>query len=196
MEVFQELYQIKEAVWSELIKASHQKKHAWRTPIMGNLSDDRTRLRTIVLRKSNINGRSLRFYTDRRSAKWPAVKDAAIFSLLFWDPRKSWQVHAQGNPKILDAQTTDQIWSGLPVYSRSSYATLEAPGDNLLAAADGLPESFFDRKKADTEYARPNFGVFELVIDYFEFLQLSRNGHRRAKFSWHEKDWKGEWVVP
>lgn len=196
MEVFQELHQIKEAVWAELTKASHQKKHAWRTPVMGNLSDNRVRLRTIVLRKSDTHSQSLRFYTDKRSAKWPAVLDGSVFSLLFWDPRKSWQVHAQGKPRILDTEMAEQIWSGLPVYSRSSYATLAAPGSELQQASDGLPEGYFDREREETAYALASFAVFELVVDYFEFLQLNRNGHRRAKFSWQNDDWKGHWIVP
>lgn len=198
METFSDLGDVCQTVWSELTRATHQKKHEWRTPVMGNIDDTYARLRTIVLRKSDTQSRSLRFYTDKRSAKWPVVENIGTFTLLFWSSRRSLQAQMVGRPTILDKETTEHIWSSMPVYSRSSYATKAAPGSRLANADNGLPDKYFNLEVSDTEYAKPYFGVFEIVVDHFEVLQLQRGGHRRAKFAWNKtnKKWDGQWIVP
>ncbi|MEM6398012.1 MAG: hypothetical protein AAF741_16800 [Bacteroidota bacterium] len=198
MDTFSDLDDVRQTVWSTLTRATTQRRHEWRTPVMGNTDGDYARMRTIVLRKSDTQSRSLRFYTDKRSAKWPMVKNGGTFSLLFWDSRHALQAQMIGKPVVLDRDATDHIWSSMPVHSRSSYATKAAPGSQLKSAKNGLPEGYFDMEPSETEYAKPHFGVFEIVVDWFEVLQLKRGGHRRAKFTWRasKERWMGEWIVP
>ncbi|MEO0626181.1 MAG: hypothetical protein AAFY91_04275, partial [Bacteroidota bacterium] len=196
MEILQDLEDISSSVWAELTKAHHQKRHPWRTPAMGNVAGNELGLRTIVLRKSDTSSRRIRFYTDKRSAKWMAVERGVQFAILFWNPKKSWQLQMHGSTLIVDQEQTHHIWASLPVHSRSSYATKLAPGSPLPGPDNGLADHFFDMSLEETAYAEAHFAVFDIVVDRFESLQLSRNGHRRAKFKWEEnsQNWDGQWI--
>ena len=50
------------------------------------------------------------------------------------------------------------------------------------------------RETAPGDTAR--FAVLATRIDFFDWLMLSINGHRRAQFLWKNGNWCGEWVAP
>jgi pyridoxine/pyridoxamine 5'-phosphate oxidase len=198
MDQLRELERIPAGIWAEFQRAIQRRKHAWRTPVLANISALGPQLRTLVLRKSDADRRSLRFYTDRRSAKWPALTRGDRFTALFYDPKQQWQVVAEGQPRLLEDALSDQVWRNLPVHGRAAYASVPHPGTPLETGGDGLPAGFFDFELPDTDYARANFAAFELVVESLEVLQLHREGHRRARFQWHStaSHWEGQWLVP
>ncbi|PSR14561.1 MAG: hypothetical protein DA408_05260 [Bacteroidetes bacterium] len=199
MEVFDDLAAIQDFSWQQLQQAPHQRKHPWRTPALASLEEAPTvGIRTVVLRRAIPTDRVLRFFTDGRSGKMKAVAAGHPLSWLFYHPQKEIQLRIVGWPQVLPPAAADEVWSQLSVAGRSAYAATAAPGSSSSLPSDSLPPDFFSRPLNQTEAARANFRVIDTVVHSLEFLQLHRQGHRRARFSWDadQAGWVGEWLVP
>ncbi|MEL6970427.1 MAG: hypothetical protein AAFZ63_19490 [Bacteroidota bacterium] len=196
MEVFGHLESIQEYIWQHLGKAPHQKRHSWRTAVIANLvNGQRVLQRTVVLRKANASSRLLRFYTDTRSTKIQPLPKNDAFSWLFYDERKQIQLRAQTRARLITGDEAAEVWATINPYTFKDYASISAPG-----TTQDTPEGYYPTQdqSALEEAARQNFGVLDCVVEEMEFLQLHRQGHRRAQFNWQENSraWKGEWLVP
>ncbi|MEL6657178.1 MAG: pyridoxamine 5'-phosphate oxidase [Bacteroidota bacterium] len=196
MEVFGHLESIQEYIWQQLGKAPHQKRHSWRTAVIANLvNGQRVLQRTVVLRKASASSRLLRFYTDTRSTKIQPLPKNDAFSWLFYDERKQIQLRAQTRARLITGDEAAEIWTTVNPYTFKDYASISAPG-----TPQGTPEGYYPAQdqSALEEAARQNFGVLDCVVEEMEFLQLHRQGHRRAQFFWEKSSqgWKGEWLVP
>jgi pyridoxamine 5'-phosphate oxidase len=194
MEVFGDLAAIQDFSWQQLQKAPHQ-----RTPVLASMEEPATAsVRTVVLRRAIPADRMLRFFTDSRSGKMKAVAAGYPLSWLFYHPQKEIQLRIVGLPQILLPAAADEVWSQLSVAGRSAYAATAAPGSRSSLPSDSLPPDFFDRPLNQTEAARENFRVIDTIVHSLEFLQLHRQGHRRARYTWDsgQANWVGEWLVP
>lgn len=195
MEVFGHLELILPFCWQQLTKAPHQRGHSWRTAVIANSVGQRVLQRTVVLRKANASSRLLRFYTDLRSTKIQPLSKNSAFSWLFYDPRKQIQIRMQSKAYLLELHKANEVWEQVNPRTIRDYAAIAAPGTILPAADSYLPE----KDEAEIlQLARQNFAVLDCIISELEFLQLHREGHRRAIFYWDEKskDWEGSWLVP
>jgi pyridoxamine 5'-phosphate oxidase len=62
--------EIRHRIWQELVRASQDRHHAWRTPVLASVGrDGAANARTVVLRHADAADQTLRIYTDRRSPK-------------------------------------------------------------------------------------------------------------------------------
>lgn len=195
MEIFNDLPVIWAFCWQQLEKAPHQKKNPWRTPIIANVAGNQANQRTIVLRRASQKERYLRFYTDLRSAKISQNDEKLSFSWLFYNAAKQIQLQVKTNGKVVAAEESDEIWRSLPVYARSAYASIPPPGTITTQPNDGLPTDFLTQTLAQTDAARANFVAVDNSVTAVEFLQLHRAGHRRARWSWEEDEWRGTWLI-
>lgn len=67
---FQTCQEIRQQIWKELGRASQDRHHAWRTPVLATTGQDGTvNARTVVLRSVDQAGQTLQFFTDQRSPK-------------------------------------------------------------------------------------------------------------------------------
>lgn len=195
MEVFGQLDQILDYAWLQLAKAPNQKRHSWRTAVVANLVGQRVLQRTVVLRKAILNKRLLRFYTDIRSTKIQPLPENDSFSWLFYDARKQIQLRLQTRAELMTGAKAQEVWQYVNPYTIKDYAANSAPGvpvegpeANLYATDDTVL----------MEQAKQNFAVVDCIAYEMEFLQLHREGHRRALFRWEDtsSNWKGTWLVP
>lgn len=195
MESFGHLEQIIPFCWQQLVKAPHQSRHSWRTAVIANLVGQRVLQRTVVLRKANASSRLLRFYTDLRSAKIQPLLKNNVFSWLFYDQRKQIQIRLQSEATLLEGAEADEIWTQVNPHTIKDYAAIAAPGTIVPA-----PNSSFstENKELLVAKARQNFGVVDCIVSELEFLQLHRDGHRRAIFHWDKRtdQWEGNWLEP
>lgn len=196
MEIFDDLPAIWDFFWQQLQKAPHQKKHPWRTPVLASLDGDQVNQRTVVLRRVGQKERCLRFYSDFRSAKIRQKGEKLHFSWLFYNSSKQIQLRIKTEGAVVDTEELEKIWQGLPVYARSTYAATLPPGTAITYPSDGLPDGFFNQSTPETDVFRKNFAAVDNFITEIEFLQLHREGHRRARWSWEENEWKGTWLIP
>ena len=69
---------IRSQIWKELVRASRDKHHEWRTPVLATTGlDGLAQARTVVLRHAHTATFELDLYTDSRSAKAQELKAQA-----------------------------------------------------------------------------------------------------------------------
>lgn len=62
--------EIRQRIWRELGRASLDRHHAWRTPVLATTAcDGNANARTVVLRRADASLGTLLFFTDQRSGK-------------------------------------------------------------------------------------------------------------------------------
>ncbi len=198
MERFDRLQDVVHASWHLLIRSQHERNHPMRTPAIATLSGDQPAVRTVVLRKVDMEQRRLRFYTDRRSEKVAEWNRQRYVAWMFWDAHKKVQIRASGPTTALDRELSSSIWNQLLVGGRKSYATLQAPGTPADDSTDGLRPDWSTLDPADTDLYFDHFLVLETEVTTLDILHLHPDGHQRAQFQWDSsrKDWNAQWVIP
>jgi pyridoxamine 5'-phosphate oxidase len=171
---------IRHRIWTELGRATKDRHHAWRTPVLASTAvDGLPDARTVVLREADANTAQLRIYSDGRSPKVSQLSAHPEALLVFWSNRLNWQlrvrvfitVHAKG-PLV------DAVWARV---SQSA-----AAGDYLSPSAPGsaLPEA-----TPTAAQANHNLVVLSAEVRDIDWLELARSGHRRARLRADTWDW-------
>ncbi|MEN0004014.1 MAG: pyridoxamine 5'-phosphate oxidase family protein [Bacteroidota bacterium] len=187
------LDQLFQHTWQLLSRASLQKKHTMRTPVLGTAGTNGPNLRTVVLRKVDQQVKSVFFFTDRRSEKVKDIRTSATTAVTFYDPKKQFQITLKGNARLhAQDELAQSFWERVPSFAHKDYSSVLAPGTPI--EAPGRPMEGQD--SSDSGYV--NFVVIELVANSIDCLQLSREGHVRAKYTRKGKtnEWESVWVVP
>lgn len=179
---------IETALWRELQRAALDRHHAWRTPVLATVSEDGgPDARTVVLREADGDDRRLAVYTDARAAKAAQLARQPAAVLVFWSPALGWQLRLRARCHVLR--------SGLAVSSRwervrqspsaHDYLSPLAPGSAMPEAAL-LPQDG-DPRQRPVEHAA--FAVVEAAVQSIDWLELHRDGHRRARFDGDGSRW-------
>jgi pyridoxamine 5'-phosphate oxidase len=175
--------EIQQRIWTELGRATQDRHHAWRTPVLATIGANATpAARTVVLREVDSSLFNLRFYTDSRSTKVADLTSQPRASLVFWSKRLSWQLRVQVSFTIHTAgQVVDSVWSRVSQSATAAdYLSTLAPGTPVSAP---LPELVPNKH---------HLAVMSAVVDEIDWLELAKGGHRRARFN--SESW--EWLVP
>lgn len=176
------LPEIETALWQELTRAVHDKHHEWRTLVLstvatvdGELTAD---ARSVVLREVNTKAKQLVIYTDARASKAHQLREHPIGTAVMWSRRLGWQLRCRVRLNVQD--------SGLAITSRwetlklspaaQDYLSPLAPGAPLGGAAAALSE-------------RHHFAVMTAEVIAIDWLELHREGHRRAMFGEQPAAW-------
>ena len=106
-------------LWQELKRATHDRHHDWRTPILATQGIDQSgpQARTVVLRHADASAWSLRVYTDARSPKCAELMAQPLTQLTFWSKRLNWQLRV------------------------SALATIDFDGEQVKAARERIRQS-------------------------------------------------------
>ena len=192
-ERLQALPEIEATLWRELSRAVHDRHHAWRLATLATVAsvpdglppdDVQAEARSVVLRDCDAASRSLLFYTDARSAKAQQAQARPHGVLVLWSAALGWQLRLN---VVLVLHT-----SGLQVSSRWAQLKLTPSAQDYLsplppgAALDGPAAA------APARDSRDHFAVLECRVQSIDWLELHREGHRRARF-----DAEGaRWLVP
>ena len=106
-------------LWQELKRATHDRHHDWRTPILATQGIDQSgpQARTVVLRHADASAWSLRIYTDARSPKCAELMAQPLAQLTFWCKRLNWQLRV------------------------SALATIDFDGEQVKAARERIRQS-------------------------------------------------------
>jgi hypothetical protein len=177
------LEQIESAVWQELRRATHDRHHEWRTLVLATVDVDddgvaRPDARTVVLREVDINARELVIYSDSRAAKARQLSIRDVAMLVLWSKRLGWQVRCRAHCIFeVDGLSVSSRWQRVRLSpSSQDYLSALPPGTPLEAAPPALQE-------------RESFASLTARIDRIDWLELHREGHRRAVFGESEAHW-------
>lgn len=179
------LAEVHTEVWRQLQRAPRDKHHAWRTPVLATVdgagSDARADARTVVLREVGASGQQLVVYTDARAAKVAQSVSHPHGTLVMWSPSLGWQLRCSVRLEVATGSAQNEArWQALRASPAArDYLSPLAPGAPLEAAGD---EAAGDH----------HFAAITAHVQAIDWLELHREGHRRAVF-----DGAGaRWVQP
>lgn len=195
-----ELDAILNDIWTRWGRGAADRRSPFHTPVVGSIGKNGTpEQRVMVLRKADRAKNTLRFHTDRRSAKADEISRSNAVSVVGYDPGAKIQLRASGSAIIDHASAwADEAWGRTSASGRRSYLTTLGPGSISDVATSGLPVAFEHGVPSPTESeaGRANFAIVPVSVNRLEWLHLAATGHRRASFTLDADGWSGEWLVP
>lgn len=177
------LTDIEAAIWRELGAAVGDAGHGWRTPVLATARGDLPDARTVVLREADAEARRIVVYSDARAGKIAQLGAQPLAVLVFWSAGLGWQLR-------MKASVTVET-EGIAVTSRWARVKLSRNArDYLSAIAPGSPLP--PEGSLPAAHERANFAVLEAEVQAIDWLELHREGHRRAAFDVDG----GQWLQP
>lgn len=175
-------------VQREFHKAVSLKRHPFRYVVLSTGSAGQTHSRYVVLRKYTDHDRFL-IFTDRRSGKIVDLSANDACNLLCYHAGKSLQIRINGKAIIhQNDSTTQRYWNGVKNHSAKSYTSVLPPGSVIKN-----PQEAYDWiEPATSAY----FTVLEIIPSSIEVLQLNRDIHVRALFTFGDNAMDATFLVP
>ncbi len=169
-------------VWTELQRATVDRHHEWRTPVLATVDlQGVPQARTVVLRGADAGSGQLVFFTDSRSPKVAELQTQPAAALVFWSRRLQWQLRVGVRAAVhTDGPRVEAAWV------RVSQST--AAGDYLSSQAPGSAL----QPVTATASKQHHFAIITAQVEELDWLALSREGHRRARVLGSEV----QWLVP
>jgi pyridoxamine 5'-phosphate oxidase len=164
-------------LWLHLQEWSADRRSVWHTPTVATVrGSGQPELRTVVLRHVSPVDWTLRFHTDRRSAKVADHSLSPPVALHVYDPAQRVQVRISGIAHVhCDDGLADAAWAASQAMSRVCYAQPQPPGEPVTV--DWVPPRAV---ASDDHDARANFAVVVIQATAVDWLHLAADGHRRV----------------
>ena len=159
------------------------RKSPFKLPALSTSTDNKVFQRIVVARRFIENDQSLIIYTDYESQKYHQLKTNPSCSLLFWDPKKRLQVQVSGEAYFLDDKLN--YWEKLNEKQKKDYVINPLPGTEISSS---------DSYSYDS--AEHRFEVISIHFKTLDVLELSPDGHRRAKSILNKNVRKDFWLAP
>ena len=177
---------IRHRIGQELQRATTDRHHEWRTPMLATVdADHRPQARTVVLRQADAALSQLHIFTDSRSPKVAELTASPHAMLVFWSTRLSWQLRVRAQAAVQrSGPQVDAAWSRVSQSAAAGdYLSAHAPGD-VLPNADWI-------STPDAGLKRPHhLAILTFQVQDIDWLELARSGHRRAVFSATQWEWR------
>lgn len=165
-------------VAGELAVAAGSARHPFHLLTVATVTvDGQPDSRTVVLRHFDPAARVIRFHTDIRSPKVPAIRAEPRVALHWYDPTLRVQLRAAARATIHHGDAIAlAAWAAAAAMSRACYTTTIAPGSAVDAFADGpaAPDA-----GDDTGHER--FAVVSCRFEALDVLALHAAGHQRVR---------------
>ncbi|NNF16252.1 MAG: hypothetical protein HKN70_05860 [Gammaproteobacteria bacterium] len=187
------LEKIPQLIWSLLGEAVTDKGHPFRTPVIATSNKHGPEARIVVLRRIDAERRHLECHTDVRSGKISQLTGDDAIAWVFYDAAQKIQVRARGVARIYNQDEYSHTrWTAISEHQKREYAQALPPGKKI-----GQEAAHYRRQSdADPESGRGNFAVISSCIHELEWLQLAREGHRRALMVFADQRWSAQWLMP
>lgn len=166
-------------IWTELQRATVDRHHEWRSPVLATTGlDGLPQARTVVLRSADASTSQLVFFTDSRSPKAAELLAQPAATFVFWSKRLSWQLRVRAQAQV--HRTGPLVESAWGRVSQSP-----AAGDYL---ASGVPGSALS-STTGVNTGEHHLALVIAQIDSIDWLELAREGHRRARLTGNTVVW-------
>jgi len=176
---------IRRKIWKELGRASKDRHHAWRYPVLATMGrDGAANARTVVLRNVDASRQTLSIYTDARSPKAGELAKNSNATFVFWSARLNWQLRVRVTAHVdTESPEVQVLWHNIRNSAAAAdYVGASAPGSPYTGELGG------DAAPDGTNY----FALVSASVLEIDWLELGRSGHRRARLlpaSW-------QWLTP
>lgn len=193
MEQINRLETFLDYAWQQMSRATVDSKSPFRYPVLITAAGEAPYGRTVVLRESDQEYRSLICYTHVRSAKVRHLHQNPYMAWHFYHDRHRIQLRFQGRAFVHHQDALAEAhWERIPPQSWGEYHPAQVPGS---IHSGGPP----DTSRSPDQDERPDKHAFALIrteVHFLEALQLHPEGHRRAQFMWRDTGWEGDWLWP
>ena len=167
-----EFESLRAQIWHQLVHATGKREHEWRTPVLASVdADGLPQARTVVLRQADPIVGTLQVYTDSRSPKVADLLEHPDAVLVFWSRSLRWQLRARVTVQVQsDGDLVEAAWEEVSrTAAAADYLAPAAPGSVFSLAAQG-------------NHRTHHLAVLLARIEALDWLELSRDGHRRVRF--------------
>ena len=174
-------------IWESLQDAVTNSESGWRTCSLATVDGEgRPQNRMVVLRGADNGSRELLVFTDSRTPKWSELLENPRAELLFWNANDKRQLRCQCSVQLHESDAlAGRHQDQLPEHVAGDYAALRKPG------------SVVEESKQGAEVGEKwHFGVMAFGVEEMDWLELRREGHRRAGFRWQGGKWEMNWLQP
>ncbi len=186
--------------WQIIFEAASNRKIAMHQPVIATAVEGRAHMRTVVLRRADIDRKAVYFHTEYRSLKLQDIIENSQLSWLFYDQNISTQIRLSG-PTVIhhkDELATEH-WEKTGHHSRRSYLQSLPPSTIIDKPATGLDNQLatFEYTIEETEKGFDHFTVIETQTNWMEWFFVHHEGNRRARFTYENGQLKtAEWLIP
>ena len=179
--------EIRPQIWKEMGRASLDRHHEWRTPVLACIdANGLPDARTVVLRQVDAVAGQLTFYTDSRSPKVAQLQAQASAMLVCWSARLSWQLRVRvACTVITSGPEVEAIWQGVKQSPAAGDYLSPLPPGAVLAQGSGMT----DTAEANAPAPAHSLALLRAQVLQMDWLELSRDGHRRAQLGANTWDW-------
>lgn len=178
-----------QAIKHELHRGVLDKKHPFRFVVLSTIGVHGPDSRYTVLRAVD-EGLHFFIYTDSRSEKVKELQAQPFAALLFYHPKKRFQVRIQVKSLIHHQNDiAQQHWKKVQGEGRKAYNSILSPGTSIE-----IPDEAFAWNENLDDFSF--FTVLELIPSSIELLQLNALEHLRIKFTAVNDQWSGQWLAP
>lgn len=178
---------VEQICWRILFDAVKDRNHPMHTVVIGTASGALAHMRTVVIRRVDIDTKKLYFHTDIRSSKIEQIRSTSQLSWLAYDPSRRSQLRLSGPTVLHHGDELARLhWGKTQHFSRRCYLLPEGPGLPLMqdvAAADERLSNF-SYTFEESEMGFEHFVVVETTVDSMEWYYTYSRGNRRALFSY------------
>lgn len=174
-------------IWETLGNATDDVAHPWRTPVLASFGVGQPDARLVVLREADPHTRTIACFSDHRGRKVADLHVTQFAAWCFYDPTSRVQLRVRGDTRVHhNNELTHRLWKTIPAENQRLYASNPDPGERI-----GSPEELrFGDRPMD------NFSVIVTTVRELDWLRLTPEIHRRAKYKWDRDAWEGCWAAP
>jgi len=194
-----DINEIEKICWQMLHDGATNRKSAMHQAVIGTSVDSVAYMRTVVLRRVDVDTRKIYLHTDKRSKKMEDLEQTKHLSWLVYDQSLRTQIRCSGSIIIhhMDDLCKEQ-WDHTGHHSRRYYM-LDRDIEEMQEASTGLNDALtaFDYTLEESEVGFQHFVVVETCIDWMDWYYTHSKGNRRARFIYDEnKLSSSSWLMP
>jgi 3-hydroxyisobutyrate dehydrogenase len=195
-----DLVTVENRCWQMLSDAVSDRKHPMRTMVVGSVSGAMAQIRTVVLRKVEIETKKIYFHTDIRSSKIEDIQSTGQLSWLAYDQTQRTQIRLYGATILHHGDAIAQTqWNLIQHHSRRNYLLPEGPGKkhstDFTSVAHQLSD--FSYTLEESEVGFQNFVVVETTVEKLDWYYAHHTGNKRAGFTYENGLLKyADWLTP
>jgi 3-hydroxyisobutyrate dehydrogenase len=181
------LPQIADNCWEMMAAGVSNRNSIMHQAVVATLHGNTPIMRTVILRRVDIQEKKIFFHTDFRSHKVTDILQNPHVSWLFYDQAQRTQLRMSGATIVHHLNECAALhWEKTTHHSRRSYMIPTAPSTLLASEDTGMNESLtgFQYTLEESEVGYNNFAVVETSVDWLEWYFTHHTGNKRAFFEY------------
>lgn len=159
--------------------------------------DGAPKVRTIVLRQVSRADHRLSFHTDARSEKVVELRRDPRIAIVAYDLDSLVQIRAEGVATMCDDEAQRRaVWQSSRPHTLLLYRAPLRPGTPIESPEEAHVTANPGTGTATTDDGYRNFCLLHVTVTRIDWLDLARDGHRRAVFDVSDDGYEGRWIAP